>query len=65
MEWASDEWKGGANMAEIDNTREWTNEDQRNDRMIPERPVSEQHWNQGNTQVDAIPGLNYRPGQRS
>jgi hypothetical protein len=52
-------------MAEIDNTREWTNEDQRNDRMIPERPVSEQHWNQGNTQVDAIPGLNYRPGQRS
>lgn len=51
-------------MAEPDNSREFTTQqDGKNDRIIPERPVPA---NRVETKTfDHIPELNYRPGQRN
>lgn len=45
--------------------REWTKKDEFNDRGVTERPVSQAHLNRKDTQVDAVPGLHYRPGKRN
>jgi hypothetical protein len=46
-------------------TRDWGKEDEYNDRGVTETPVSQDDLDQGNTQVDAVPGCWWRPGSRN
>jgi hypothetical protein len=48
------------------NTREWDKpRDERNDRAVTEAPVSKEHLDRKDTQVDAVPGCRWRPGSRN
>jgi hypothetical protein len=46
---------------ELPNTREWTREDQRGSRIVPERPATREGLNSG-TKVDAVPQRHLMPG---
>jgi hypothetical protein len=52
-------------MSEMPETRDWNKKDEYNDRGTTESPVSQEHWDRNDTQVDAVPGLWYRPGRRN
>jgi hypothetical protein len=52
-------------MPDMSSTRDWDKKDEYNDRGVTERPVSQEELSQNNTQVDAVPGLWYRPGRRN
>lgn len=47
------------------NTRGWEKKDEHNDRSVTEAPVTQDHLDEGNTQVDAVPGCRWRPGSRN
>ena len=47
------------------NSRAWKKSDEYDDRAVTERPVSKHHVKRNVTQVDAVPGLHYRPGKRN
>lgn len=53
------------NMSEMRDTRDWNKRDEFNDREVTESPVSRDHWDRGDTQVDAVPGCRWRPGSRN
>jgi hypothetical protein len=46
-------------------TRDWDKEDEYNDRVVTEAPVSQDHLDHNDTQVDAVPGCWWRPGSRN
>jgi hypothetical protein len=46
-------------------TRDWEKKDEFNDRGVTEAPVSQDHLDRNDTQVDAVPGCWWRPGSRN
>lgn len=52
-------------MFDKSNTRPWKKSDEYDDRSVTEKPVSEAHLARKDAQVDAVPGLRWRPGSRN
>lgn len=49
-------------MSGLGETRDWSKEDEYNDRAVTESPVSQDHVDENATTVDAVPGCWWRPG---